>query len=122
MPAMNCPEYFDFYWAADASGFIAVPLNFRLAAPELAHIINDAAPLSLTFEAQYAQVLDGIRSQLSSVRHFICIGGPKPDWAIDYAQLLESGNRRAPPLAPASQDLVTILYTSGTTGRPKGVT
>jgi len=121
MLAMNCPEYIEFYWAAEASGLIAVPLNFRLAAPELAQIINDCAPLSLTFEAQYADTVESIRAQLSSVRHFICIGSPKPGWAIDYAQLLERGDPAGPSLSPGARDLVTILYTSGTTGRPKGV-
>src|ERR1700758_3782137 len=60
MLAMNCPEYNEFYGVAEVSGFIAAALNFRLAPPELAYIINDCSPKILLFESRYAAVLDSL--------------------------------------------------------------
>ena len=119
--AMNCPEYMEVYGIAEVAGYIAVPINFRLAPPETAHIVNDCAPAVLLFEAQYAGTIEGLRARIPSVKHFVCIGGPTPEWALEYEQLLASGDPAGPPLRPVSSDILTILYTSGTTGRPKGV-
>ncbi len=121
MLAMNCPEYNELYGVAEVSGFIAAAVNFRLAPPELAYIINDCSPKVLLFESQYAAVVDSLRNQLTSVQHYVCIGTPVPIWAVAYEELLASGGDSGPPLHPASSDIITILYTSGTTGRPKGV-
>src|SRR6202035_824110 len=104
MLAMNCSEYNEFYGVAEVSGFIAAAVNFRLAPPELAYIINDCAPKVLLFESQYAAVLDGLRHELSSVQHYVCIGDSIPIWAAPYEELLASGDPSVPPLSPPPSD------------------
>ncbi|MDR2188082.1 MAG: long-chain-fatty-acid--CoA ligase [Azonexus sp.] len=117
--AMNCPEYFEVYGAAEASGLIANPLNFRLAPREIAWIIQDAGPRVLFFEAQYAQTIGDLRTEIPSVERYICIGAEKPDWAEAYEDVMASGSD-ALDMRPQPDDLLCIMYTSGTTGRPKG--
>ena len=118
--AMNCPEYFDVYSACHLAGFIISTVNFRLAAPEVEFIVNDAAQSVLIFEAQYADLVDSIRDRLPSVHSFICIG-EGPDWALDYEAVLQAASPAAPASRPAPDDAAQLIYTSGTTGRPKGV-
>jgi acyl-CoA synthetase (AMP-forming)/AMP-acid ligase II len=118
--AMNCPEYFDVYGVAEVAGFVAVPVNFRLAAPEIAYVIRDASPRMLVFESQYAQTVGRLRAELPSVEHYLCIGDPVPGWALSYESVLAGGAAEAPAQRPMGTDLLCIMYTSGTTGRPKG--
>ena len=118
--AMNSDSYLEVYAAGECSGFIIATVNFRLAGPEVKYIVEDAAPTVLIFEAQYAGLVDSIRSQLS-VKHYVSIGGETPPWATDYESLLMSGDADGAPLeSPSPGDLAYIIYTSGTTGRPKG--
>jgi acyl-CoA synthetase (AMP-forming)/AMP-acid ligase II len=119
--AMNCPEYTDVYGAAEVAPYIIAPVNFRLAPPEILWILRDVAPQVLIFESQYLPTVDALRSQLPGIRHFVQIGGEVPAWATDYASLLASGSPEGAPLEPRGSDIHAILYTSGTTGRPKGV-
>jgi acyl-CoA synthetase (AMP-forming)/AMP-acid ligase II len=119
--AMNTIEWFDYYIACEMYGFIASTVNFRLAPPEMAWIVKDGAPKVLIFEAQYAEAVASFRDQVSSVEHFICLGGPRPEWARDYDEFLASGDPAGPAIEPEPDDIVRLLYTSGTTGRPKGV-
>jgi acyl-CoA synthetase (AMP-forming)/AMP-acid ligase II len=121
MLAMNCSEYNEFYGVAELSGFIAAAINYRLAPPEFAYIVNDCTPKVLIFESQYASLVDGLRDKLPSVQHYVCIGGSVPIWAAPYEEFLASGDAAGPPVSPVASDIITILYTSGTTGRPKGV-
>ena len=119
--AMNCPEHLEVSGAVEVSGFIVAPVNYRLAPTETAYVINDCSPTVLVFEAQYTGVIGSIRTQLKSVRNFVCIGSDSPDWAVPYEELIATGDAGGPPIRPGAQDIISILYTSGTTGRPKGV-
>ena len=119
--AMNCPEHLEVSGAAEVSGYILAPVNYRLAPPETTYVVNDCSPTVLVFEAQYVAAIDSIRAQLKSVRHFVCIGHEAPSWALPYEALITTGDAAGPPLRPSPNDILSILYTSGTTGRPKGV-
>jgi len=118
--AMNCPEYMEVYGAAEVSGLVASLVNFRLAPPEIAYIVRDAAPRVLFFESQYLETVAGLRSELPSVERYVCIGQDKPAWAEAYEEVLNAGDESGPDMRPQADDLLCIMYTSGTTGRPKG--
>jgi acyl-CoA synthetase (AMP-forming)/AMP-acid ligase II len=119
--AMNCLEYYELYAACSLAGFIVAPVNFRLAAPEIHYILNDSSPRVLFFEARYADIIASLRAETPSVELLICIGGPTPDWAVDFEQFLASGSSDGAPVSARPDDVPYLLYTSGTTGRPKGV-
>ncbi len=118
--AMNRPEFMEVIGVAEVSPFILAPVNYRLAAPEVAYVLRDAAPRLLIFEKQYEGLVAQLRPELPGIQHFVCIGGDAPSWAHDYEALVASGSADGPPLHPRPSDVHAILYTSGTTGRPKG--
>ena len=120
MLAMNCAEYLDVYGACEVAPFIASPVNFRLASPEIGWIVRDAAPRVLIVEQQYVAMVAALRSELPSVQQYVVVGGPVPEWATGFEELLASGDPAGPPLRPGADDIHAIMYTSGTTGRPKG--
>jgi acyl-CoA synthetase (AMP-forming)/AMP-acid ligase II len=118
--AMNCTEYAEAFSATWLSGYILSTVNFRLAPPEIAWVLGDTAPRALVFEAQYAEVVAGLKDALPSIEIFVCIGNA-PDWAVAYEDFLEKGHPAGAPLEARPDDIAHIIYTSGTTGRPKGV-
>ena len=120
--SQNSLAYQEVYGACERSGFICATVNWRLAVPEMVYIINDGAPKVLLFEAAYRDTILAMRSQLSSVAHFICIDGAEADdFALDYQGLVAAGDPAGVPFRPRPDDVAFLIYTSGTTGRPKGV-
>lgn len=117
--AMNCLEFCEVYGASELAGFITATVNYRLAPPEMAFIIADSAPRILVFEKQYAEVIGALRPQLKSVETYVCIGAA-PDWAENYEAVVASGDPAGAPIRSTEEDLSALVYTSGTTGRPKG--
>lgn len=117
--SMNSIELAEALAAAQCSGIIIAPINFRLAPPEMRYIINDASPEVLIFEAQYLPVIEKLRSELPSVKTFVCIGG-QTEWAQDYEAFVASGDPAGPGFTACEEDVYIIFYTSGTTGKPKG--
>lgn len=118
--AMNCLEYYETYRACEWAGFLIAPVNFRLAAPEILYILNDAAPKALLFEARYSAIVDQLRPQLGSIDIFVCIDAQTP-FSIPYETMMAQGSDSGPPERSMPQDYCHLHYTSGTTGRPKGV-
>ena len=118
--AMNCAEYLEILAANHALGSIAATLNFRLAEPELAWILADASPTVLIFESQYADRVASLRAGLPGIRHYIVLGDELP-WAGSYESFLATGQAAPPSRRPRAEDIAHLVYTSGTTGRPKGV-
>jgi acyl-CoA synthetase (AMP-forming)/AMP-acid ligase II len=121
--SMNNPQYMELLAAGDAAGYMVVTLNFRLAAPEIEWLLGDAAPRILVFEAQYAATVDGLRSRLRGIERFVCIPDGSdagvPSWARPWQSLLD-GSDEGPPFRSQPSDYGPLVYTSGTTGRPKG--
>ena len=118
--AMNCIEYYETYRACEWAGFIAATVNFRLAPREILYILQDAAPKALVFEAQYAGLVEQLRGELPTIEQYLCIG-ESPEWAIPFEQAIAAGDAVGPPIRSQADDYAYLMYTSGTTGRPKGV-
>jgi acyl-CoA synthetase (AMP-forming)/AMP-acid ligase II len=118
--AMNCLEYYEAYAAAEYGATILVPLNFRLAPPEIVHVLRDSGARGLIFEERYAATVAQIRPQLPDVGFYVQIGAAA-DGALEYEALVTDGDEAGPPLRPQPHDYSVLWYTSGTTGKPKGV-
>jgi long-chain acyl-CoA synthetase len=116
----NLPEYVVAYYGILGAGAVVVPLNARARAPEIAYVLADcgvqAAITHGAATAELRQAGDG----LASFRHLIHVGEPTPAGALAFADLL-GDPRPLDPTAAGADDLAQISYTSGTTGRPKGV-
>jgi acyl-CoA synthetase (AMP-forming)/AMP-acid ligase II len=115
----NCLEYTECYYGVPGAGMALTLLNYRLAPRELAYIIGDSAPRVLVVEPKYLPTIRQIRDQIPSVEHLVLIGGEAED-CVSYDDLLATGEPSEPVYRPAETDLCWLLYTSGTTGLPKG--
>ena len=114
----NQPTFFDTMFAAARLGAIFVPLNFRLTGPELDYIINDAGVHTIVADSAHRPLIDGIRANLPC-RHFVSADKDAEGWPS-----IETFTARVTPLREGeptdADDVAVIMYTSGTTGRPKG--
>lgn len=121
MLSQNTPEFMEVYSAGELAGFIVATVNFRLAAPEMHHILTDATPRILIFEAGYAATIASLRHRLPHIENYVCFGGDCPEWALNYEDFIISGDVEGAPSHSVADDIMHLIYTSGTTGRPKGV-
>jgi len=110
--ALNGVYYVDLFFGVAKLGAVITPLNWRLAPPEQAYILNDSEPRVLFYGPEYAETVEQLKPQVR-VEHYIALS--------KYEQMLQEASPEPPPPAEVSlEDPHTIFYTSGTTGRPKG--
>jgi long-chain acyl-CoA synthetase len=115
----NRPEYFEVFGLAK-SGIIVVPLNWRLAASELAKLLAHSRPKILFVDDSNRTIVESIRSSLPFVETIVLIGG-KQNSFFDYEAFLATGDESEPAEEVLPDDILCLIYTSGTTGAPKGV-
>jgi fatty-acyl-CoA synthase len=118
----NCPEFLEALFAANHLGAIAMPINWRLAAPEVRYILEHSGARALVCDVALLPLADEAVADLDHVPERISIAPvDTPGWT-SLAELRGNGGG-APPSAAvtAGDDVHRLMYTSGTTGRPKGV-
>ena len=116
----NSIELVEFDAAAARFGFIRTMLNARGSREDHEYCLNFASAKALMFEEKMLEHVSIMRDQLEHVKLFICVGG-KTAWALNYEELLDKAKSKSPNKVPVSSDVHSIYFTSGTTGRPKGV-
>jgi acyl-CoA synthetase (AMP-forming)/AMP-acid ligase II len=116
----NSIEYILLYFAAAKAGVVPVPLNYRLTPAEWSYISNDSGAKLLLAGDEYTQAIGSIRSELKTVERFVAFDGPGASGWDDYHNWVD-GQPTTPPdrLITPDYDLYQ-MYTSGTTGQPKG--
>ncbi len=121
--AYNRGEWMDIYAGAAKGGQIAVPLMFRLAAPDIEYIVNHAGCQAFIVEEPFVKMIDGIKDKLPVPKNaYIFLGdGPAPDGYIGYEDWLAQSSPEEQDYLVDAADPWVFMYTSGTTGRPKGV-
>ncbi len=116
----NSIEHALLFYAASKAGVVPVPLNYRMASPEWAYIINDAEAKMLIASAAYVSIVDGFRGELKTVERFIGIDADGAEGWDDYRRWVAEQPDTAPNRTVTDEHDVYQLYTSGTTGHPKG--
>ena len=121
--AYNRVEWLEFYAAAAKAGLVIVPINFRLVGPEIRFIVENSGAAALIVQDELAGVVEEIRADLPiSAGNYIHVGErPCPAGYRDYEALLGSASSDEPGQTARPTDPWTLMYTSGTTGNPKGV-
>lgn len=117
----NCPEFTMTDWALIRAGLVRVPVNPRLAPSEVEYILKDSGAGVVVYDSEYASVVDAIRPNLPAARHFVAIGSA-PAGSLRWDDVLAQGQPDSFQVDTDMDDPYMILYTSGTTGRPKGAT
>ena len=116
----NSIEHALLFYAASKAGVVPVPLNYRMASPEWAYIINDAQAKMLIASAAYVSIVEGFRGELKAVERFIAIDADGAEGWDDYHRWVADQPDTAPDRVVTDEHDVYQLYTSGTTGHPKG--
>ena len=116
----NYPEWSIGWWACQAIGAIAVALNAWWTGPELAFALQDATPAALLIDGERLERLAALIPQLDLKLVLVARRGGSAGGGEDFADAVASPLAELPAADVGPDDLATILYTSGTTGNPKG--
>ena len=117
---VNSNAYVETYFACAKLGVLFVPLNFRAKAAELTYMITNAEANFLFVGENYLDLADEILPETPSVRQCISLGSSRGN-TIDYESLIAASPADDPMVEIDDEDITILMYTAGTTGRPKGV-
>ena len=110
--APNCAEYFELQFACGRLGAIMLPLNWRLTVPELEYILGDSSPKLLIHDRGFAEQAKALAKNRLEIDH------DTPD--SPYERALAGAGKAPAPVPLSHDDIGMVMYTSGTTGHPKG--
>lgn len=117
---VNCNQCVETYFATAKLGAIYLPLNFRAREEEQEYMLNFAEAHTLLVGSRYLDMIDALKGKLPSLRNYITIEAPHPGMLF-YEDLLNSSSNEEIPADISEEDTTILMYTAGTTGKPKGV-
>lgn len=115
----NSHELLEAYYGVVQTGAVLLPLNIRLTPAEIAFILNDSETVAIFYNRDLKPIVDGVRNQTPSIKHFIPIESNGD--GTDYETLISAAKAEYAPPDINDDDLAELFYTSGTTANPKGV-
>lgn len=122
---MNGSEFVEAYFACAKIGAVAVPLNWRLVPAELEFILKDSGTKRLIFGEEFLDNVSELHSRgdKTEIQQWLQVSTDLAvaPFAIEYANFRDSGSSNEPVIGASDDDMMYIMYTSGTTGLPKGV-
>ena len=121
---MNSSEFVEAYFALAKIGAVVVPLNWRLVADELEFILKDSGATRLIFDDDFVDTVADLHSRgdkTDIVQWLQVTSGESAYFASDYRAFRDAAEATEPPVRAGDDDMLYIMYTSGTTGLPKGV-
>jgi fatty-acyl-CoA synthase len=117
---LNRTEFIETFLAANKLGAIAVPVNFRMTPPEIAFLVGDCQARVMITEVVLANVATAVRDIDPTLQTVVVAGGATDEQVLGYDDLLTEGGADPDPVDIPDDSPALIMYTSGTTGRPKG--
>ena len=114
----NGSPFAETYFAAVRVGLVATPVNFRLVGEEIAYILNDSGATALFHGPEFLPVVEEVRDRCPALRLTVCPGGGSR--TLGYETFMAGGRPVEVDTGLAESDPCQLMYTSGTTGRPKG--
>jgi len=119
--AYNRVEWMELYIALAKAGLVAVPINFRLVTPEIQYIAEHCEAKAIVVQDELAPQVESLRGKLAiPEKGWIHIGDTTPAGWTAFEALVERGAAREPGTEVDPADTWALMYTSGTTGKPKG--
>jgi acyl-CoA synthetase (AMP-forming)/AMP-acid ligase II len=119
--AYNRVEWMELYVALAKAGLVAVPVNFRLVTPEIKYIAEHCNARAFIVEEDLIESVEGLRDELAiPPERWIALGSTLPALWSSYEALIAAADETEPNVSVKPTDTWALMYTSGTTGRPKG--
>ena len=119
--AYNRVEWMEMYVALAKAGLVAVPLNFRLVGPEIRYIVEHCRARAIIVQDTLAERVEPLRGELDlATDAWIHLGETTPTGWTGYEALITASSETEPPVNVRPTDRWALMYTSGTTGKPKG--
>ncbi len=117
----NCHQSVECFYGIACAGLVLVPMNTRNSAREHLHMLNDSDARAVIMGQEFAETIESLLPEAPALQFAICITDKSLPSMLAYEELLAHASAEQPRVEISGEDIISLRYTAGTTGQPKGV-